>query len=240
MARRSRAPRRRVRKAPVRRRGRKATGNSVKGMVKDNHAMLSSTIDTINLNTNTMYKFNHTLSASSRAAAVAAQYQFYKLDYVEVRIKPWFDTYLDLSGAVGTAGAQLAPQLYFYKSLSDTSPTTIVQLKLMGVNPTPFAKDGNKVYRYKPALIIPSVDASGNVIGSVKKVSPWLACSTSPTTFVADATPHYGACFFIQQQPGAVSTGIASCEVETHFKFKAPTLQSAAGERVTEPVRLIV
>ncbi len=215
--RRSFRPKRRVNR-------RKPTGNSVSAMVRDNHASLSSTINNTVV-PNTIYDFSHALVNSSRALVVAQEYQFYKIDYVEVRIKPLYDTYLDGSGN------PIAPQLYFYKSLSQTSPTSLVALRQMGVNPASFSRDKNIVYRYKPAVEI-SPSAVGGGLGLIKRISPWLSCSTATSggAFAGDATPHYGACFYIDQAGG--NANIANVEVETHFKFKAPQVPNSSNAHV--------
>jgi len=225
------------RRKAVRRPRRKAPINSVAAMRADNLAKLSTAIETINILPNVMYQFNHTIGASSRAASVAANYQYYKLDYVEVTIKPTHDTYLDLSGTGGLP----APQLYFYKNQTDSSPSTLAQLKLMGVNPISFARDGNKVFRYKPCMILGGYNPSTTFTapqGWVKKTSPWLATSKSSTTFVIDDTPHFGGVFYVDQAGGAGK--IAGCEVETHFKFKNPSLQPVPTDNLVVPTRISV
>lgn len=230
---------RRPRRKANRRPRRKAPVNSVAAMRADNLAKLSTTIETIPIVPNTMYQFNHTLGASSRASLVAESYQYYKLDYVEVTIKPLRDTYIDVSGA-GLSSAP-APQLYFYKNQTDSSPATLTQLKLMGVNPTSFARDGNKVFRYKPCMILGGYNPTAGFTapqGWVKKASPWLATSKSSTTFVIDDTPHFGAVFYIDQTGG--TSRVANCEVETHFKFKNPSLQSTPADNIVTPTRLSV
>ena len=227
----------RRRKAVRRRRARKAPVNSVAAMRADNLAKMSSTIETIPIVPNTMFQFNHTLGASSRAASVALSYQYYKIDYVEVTIKPLHDTFMDVSGV----GSLPAPQLYFYKNQTDSSPATLAQLKLMGVNPTSFARDGNRVFRYKPCIILGGYNPATLFTagqGWVKKTSPWLATSKSSTTFVIDDTPHFGAVFYIDQSGGTLK--VANCEVETHFKFKNPSLQSAPTDNIVAPTRLSV
>jgi len=234
------APKRSARRRNRRRGGRRRkTTSGFQQMTKDNNAVLSSTINKESIAMNTMYDFSHTLAASTRAVSVATNYQFYKIDYVEIRIKPYADTYLqDISGNPKIS----SPQLYFFKSKTAQSPSTLAQLRLMGVNPKPFARDGNWVFRYKPAVEV-AAEGGTNFGAGILRVSPWLGTSSDPQTFAADDTPHYGACFYIASEANPTyAVSIATLEVETHFRFKQPNLINASQqENITNPkITLVV
>lgn len=231
----------RKKRAP-KRYAKKPTSNSAISLMTDNMAKLSSVQTPTSgqaIQSQTMYSGTFQLANSARATALAPNYSQYKIDYVEVRIKPLFDTF------VNSITASYAPNLYFYINKSGQSGvTTLTNLKSMGLNPKPFSKDGFYTYRFKPSVIIDVVGGttpfpqSGSAV--MRKNSPWLNTNILPfgsTGFNLDTTLHWGYNLFIEV-PGATATDVATIEVETHFCFRYPLSVSAPGDQLVLPRNL--
>ena len=211
------------------RRSRKPTTNSTKSMIKDNYAKCSSIGRTTVLNTNTAYNFEFQLvNGSTRVLNVAKAYQEFKIDYVEVRLKPYYDTY----GTTAATAGITAPQLYhqIIKDPSVTDMTDISQFRLNGINPMPFSKDGNKVWRYKPAASLLPEGMAATSASGVIKVSPWLDTESFNSTSAAPAfstTQHFGSALWIDSQE-ATPAPVATVEVEIHYVFRKPRSDAPA------------
>lgn len=205
------------------RRSRKPTTNSTRSMIKDNIAKISAVSGTATvLNTNQAYNFEFALSnAPTRVLNVAKSYQEFKIDYVEVRLKPYYDTY----GTTAATAGITAPQLY-HQIIKDPSVVDMVdisQFKFNGLNPMPFSKDGNKVWRYKPAASIVPIGTGTSASGMIK-VSPWLDTedfTSTSTTPVFSTTQHYGSALWIDSAEGT-KVPCATVEVEIHYAFRKP------------------
>jgi len=175
------------------------------------------------------YQFN--LKQFPRAQLIASQYQEFKIDYVEVRIKPYFDTYN--SAVVGTIPAGTltrAPQLYKYIiKTGELAPSSPEWFRANGVNAITLAKDRNISMRYKPAIRVGENTASTSAGSgfSTIKVSPWL--STNDTTvvgFAPNTAIHYGHAIYVDsQQASTVNTEVCQIEIEAHFLFRKPNAQ---------------
>lgn len=190
------------------------------------------------INSQTMYSGTVQIGNSVRASALAPNYQQYRVDYVEVRIKPLFDTF------VNGITASSAPNLYFYINKSGSPITGLTDMKSMGLNPKPFAKDGDIVYRFKPSAIL-STDSKGSsadYLGpTLRKNSPWLNTNNNPYTlsgFAIDNTTHWGYNLYIEVAQGATATAVATLEVETHFSFRYPLSSTPPGETRVQPTLL--
>lgn len=213
-----RAPRRKMRKV------RKAP-NSTANLVKDNYATLSETLevpfpDPFYGITNVMYNITHSLASYSRAIEVARNYQEFQISYVEVRVKPRFDTWTNQVG-----GNNSVPQLYHQVIKDGDTPSTALELKHNGINPISFAMDKNITWRYKPAVVI--AGSAGNP--TILRNSPWLNTNNNVGAgYVPNATLHYGSAF-IADTLDAVPESLYRVEVETHFKFRKPSWVTPPG-----------
>lgn len=183
------------------------------------------------LQTDTAENYQVDLSKFPRASAIAQQYQEFKIDYLEVRIKPYFDTYNSVPGMTPPTGSLTrAPQLYKYVvKTGETAPADANWFRANGVNAITLAKDKNITMRYKPAIRVGDTTTStgaGTGFNTIK-VSPWL--STNDTTavgFVPNTTVHYGHCVFIDsQQASTTNTEVCQMEIEAHFVFRKPNTQ---------------
>jgi len=184
----------------------------------------------VGLQTDTAENYQFHLDQFPRAKAIAQNYQEFKIDYVEVRIKPYFDTFNSVVATASSGTLTRAPQLYKYiVKTGELAPADPNWFRANGVNAITLAKDKNISMRYKPAIRIGDVaSATGPGSGfNTIKVSPWL--STNDTTavgFVPNTTIHYGHCVFIDsQQPSTTNTEVCQMEIEAHFVFRKPNVQ---------------
>lgn len=193
-------------------------------MAKITDTQLSGGKSSYVVQTDTAENFNHLLIQYPRAMVVAAAYQEFKIDYIEVRIKPYFDTYS--AGVSTTASATgvitKAPQLYkMILKNGEYAPTDVNWFRANGVNAITLAKDRNITFRYKPSVLMVAntnnqpgagVPAYGTI-----KVSPWLS------TKLAQSTVHYGiGMLFDSQEFTALIANVGQVEIEGHFSFRKP------------------
>jgi len=179
------------------------------------------------------YQFN--LSQFPRARAIAQNYQEFKLDYIECRIKPYFDTYNSITDTTPTGTLTRAPQLYKYVvKTGELAPADPNWFRANGINAITLAKDKNVAMKYKPAIRI------GDVVNSVTpgsgfntiKVSPWLSTNDNVAVgFVPNTTIHYGHCIYIDsQQAATLNTEVCQVEIEAHFCFRKPNTISTRSD----------
>jgi len=214
--------------------------NSVAQLSKDNHAKVSDTIVLTpagtHIQTDTVENFNWNLSMFPRAVAIAASYQEFRLDYVECRIKPLYDTYSAVGTAVGIQSR--TPQLYFQIVKDGDTATDQTTFLHNGINPVNMSTDKNIVYRLKPAIRMGQV-AAGQPTGGFTtiKVSPWLNTNdTASSTYAPNTASHYGVTMLIDSRSGATTNvDIADVEFEGHFSFRKP--QYARGS-TSQPIKV--
>lgn len=193
---------------------------------------------------NTVYALsNAALTNSQRAQAIAKGYQFYRLAKVEVKWKPYADTYA--SGV----GANTVPTLYYKVDKANTFPnsTTLANLKTAGAKPRRL-DDKNLSVSWVPAVHVGSDD--GNAGGptttletaALVKSGPWITTNANAGgagPWVPNSVDHRGLIFAVEQlnAPGS-GTGVCSCEVIVHYEFKAPLWTSGSTDPVVHQVNL--
>lgn len=196
------APRRAAKKG-------RATGNSTRNLIRDNHAAMSC-ITSYKLDSETIENFSHNLTQHTRAKTTAVNYQEFKIDYVEFRVKPSNDTF--------APGGFVAPQLY-YQVLKDGSTMLSYDEFLQdGINAHSFSKDGNIVWRYKPSVVIAGEGGGSTIL----KTSPWLNTeNTIGVPGIPNSVRHFGTSLFIRTDPqGAYFC--ATLDIEVHYLFRKP------------------
>lgn len=228
------ATRVRRRRAPMRK-SKRTYRRKPRTMTADNYARCSEMMQfgttgdsSVGIQTDTAENYNVKLSAFPRATTIASQYQEFKIDYIEVRIKPYFDTYSSVPGATPPTGSLTrAPQLYKYViKTGELAPADPNWFRSNGVNAITLAKDKNITMRYKPAIRVGDLANSGATGSgySTIKVSPWLATNdiTNPA-FQPNTTIHYGHALYIDSQQTAITnTECCQMEIEAHFVFRKP------------------
>lgn len=175
------------------------------------------------------------LSDFDRLSMIARAYQYFRITHVEVKFRPFFDTY----SSTGAAGAQTVPYLYWLINKSQNNRlASFNALQDAGAKPIRF-DDKTITVRWKPAVLqyIRDVNTEPANIPNwtMSKVSPWLATSQvagdspSTQTFVPNSVEHTGILYGVNTTTGlaAAAYGIT---ISVHCQFKKP-LNQPAGDR---------
>lgn len=201
---------------------------------KSDYASCSDVIGVFNAVNNTPYMlYNIALTNSTRAKAIAQGYQFYRISKVEVKWKPYQDTFQ------AGVGAATVPTLYYMIDKANTFPsnTTIDTLKQAGARPRRL-DDKILSCSFAPAVHIASDDGVSGPATVVEtaatlKTSPWLTTNANAggTGFwTPNGVDHRGLVFYIEQTTGVTNTGVASVEVVVHYQFKKPLWSVLTGD----------
>lgn len=209
--RKTRAPRRARRKAPMRKRMLKKRNNIA------DQATLSEMRTLAPVLTNQTYVYdNIQLADFRRATQVAQAYQRFRMTGVKVTFKPAYDTY-------STATPNQKPYLYYIIDKSGSMPDnfTLEGLKQAGARPIALDEKPLSV-RWTPAVLNETLNAAGAGSASGFKVSPFLVTNgnaTNPGPWIPSIVSHLGLKFYIEQA-GAVQT--TTVEIEVQFQFVKP------------------
>jgi len=153
-----------------------------------------------------------------RTRALLSVYQYYRITSVEMRFKPYFDTF-----ANGLSSGQTLPYLYFQYDKAGA---------LTGLDAQGFEDIGTKAIRMDDKTIVrswkPSVLTNSTGTGGVTqfKVSPWL-----PTQYLAaanDDVDHYGAIFYISKTSPSDGT-IYDVDVVVNVQYRKPLIVPSQG-----------
>lgn len=221
--------RRRVSKPKSKRTYRKRHTVTTDNLAKCSDMFTSGGSNSFVVQTDTAENWNFTLSQFPRALQIAKEYREFKLDYIECRIKPYYDSYTIPATTPNNAVVfTKAPQLYT-QILKDgaTAPGDAGWFRANGINPKSLAKDGNHVIRFKPAILLNAstgITTPTNVSGQIK-VSPWMSYAT------AQSVQHYGiGMLFDSQEASALTANIAEVEFEAHFLFRKPNYTASTSD----------
>lgn len=227
--------------APRRRFQRKARVPRSLNPMRYDVASCSDTLGLISVVSNTPYTLqNIALTNSSRAKTIAQGYQFYRITKVEVKWKPYADTF--------ASGGLTVPNLYYMVDKANTFPsnTTVDTLKQAGAKPVRL--DDKIITRsFKPAVHLASDDGAIGPASTVEtagmmKVSPWITTNANAggtgMVWTPNSVDHRGLIFLIEQQTGAVNAGVASVEVIVHYQFKKPLWTVAEGDETVHRIDL--
>lgn len=204
-------------------------------------ASCSDNLGVINIVANTPYSLqNIALTNSTRAKTIAQAYQFYRITKVEVKWKPYRDTFAQ--------GGITVPNLYYMIDKANTYPSnsTIDTLKRAGAKPRRL-DDKIVSVSFAPAVHIVSDDGASGPATTVEtagitKVSPWITTSSnaggSGATWSPNSVDHRGLIFIVEQTSFSSVEGVCSAEVVVHFEFKKPLWYSSTGESTVRVVDL--
>jgi len=197
------------------------------GPTNNNYAKLVETIEYENCNPNTMYSALVTLSDTTRALALAQNFEFYRITAVEWKLKSLFNTFQDSIST--TVSSPSKPELYWVMNRSGAFiATTLDQLVQQGAIARALDKDN--IHKYKPNTTVSTginnTDGT-DIVASIPelKFNAWLPTqSRAPTSGSPFQVPYYGHQFYINQEipTQAVNTEIASLEVRIVVEFKGP------------------
>lgn len=207
-------------------------------------ASAKQTIDMPADSINTVYHLNDiNLSQFDRLTVLGRCYQYFRITKVEVKFKPFSDTFIQQNNAS-------VPNLYYVVNKTDTLDCgTFNQLKDAGAKARRF-DDKSVVVAWKPAVANATIQAQTNtgivptaIAWASYRTSPWLSTDDSPsdgtTTFAPSTVPHKGLLYGVEQDitASAYAYGI---ELTVHAEFKKPLTFLPVGGEQRLPVRKIV
>lgn len=152
-----------------------------------------------------------------RSVAIASQYQFFKIAYLELSILPDADTF-------APGGPSGKPYLYYMidKGNNINVGATNEQLKDMGAKA--IALDEKPItIRWRPSVLLSTQinTATGTTSAGMYKTTPWLNTDANPNGigFQPSQVCHYGLKFFVENNGAPVNY---SGTLTAHLLFKKP------------------
>lgn len=177
----------------------------------------------------TIYRLDDlNLSQFDRLAQIAEAYQFYRVKMIEMKFKPYQDTFF--SG--NTPGNSPGTVPYFHY-LIDTGESlncnSFEQLRDAGAKPNRF-DDKTITVRWAPRINTAIAGDSSGVpitVYAASKTSPWLptnfAAGADPLAWNASKVPHKGIQYGVWASvPGAVAS--FGTEVTVYMEFRKPSV----------------
>lgn len=220
---RSRRPRRVARRRVARRR------LISKRKPSTEYASLKETItDTVTANTINYYNgFALGDAALVRAPRVAANYQYFKLTMIEMKILTAFDTYPG-------GGAVRMPQVYWMINKGESIPGGLGFNQLLQLGAKPHVlNERNNSFRFKPAVNIAAQEGGPAVVnGSMIRVSPWLETNSNAGAAWAPSNTFHGGVILgvLPMAPGDATQ--YQVQITYHFKFKKPLVLVYEGQTI--------
>lgn len=180
--------------------------------------------------TNQMYSLmNTSLSMFTRALNPAKAYQHYRIKYINLKIKPHFDTFL-----VNPANPVGKPHLYYMLDKAGAIPTNITLngIKQMGAKPRALDEHPLSI-GWRPSVLEQTMTVAGAAPlaqGSKYSISPWLNVNANTVDVAAwnpSTVDHLGVYWYVEQPVGASQP--YDVEVEVQIEFKKPASAGAVG-----------
>lgn len=175
--------------------------------------------------TNQMFAYNSfNLSDFTRASAIAANYQRYRITSIRLTFKPEYDTFA-VNPASPTNVAK--PNLYYIIDKSGSLPdnVTLEGLKQAGARPRAFDEHPISV-TWAPSVLNEVQIAGLASAGSGYKVSPLLATDATPGNpgvFVPSSVNHLGIKWYMECANTSLGVNL---EAEIQFEFFKPLFPS--------------
>jgi len=194
----------------------------------NNYAKIVETINYETVNPNTMYGNLITLADTTRALAMAANFQWYRITAVEWKYKPLFNTFQDSIST--TVSSPSKPEFYSIMNRNGNFPAnTLLELKEQGAIARSFARNLNIKYKPNTLLLASIANTDGTTVANANelKFNAWLPCSQTVAISPSSdwtAIPYYGHQFYIDQEipTQAANPEIASLEARVVIEFKGP------------------
>lgn len=172
---------------------------------------------------NTLYnKINTQLTDFTRANAIAANYQHFRMSKITVTFLPTIDT-------VQSAGGVSKVYLYHMIDKSGSIPTnvTLEGLKQMGARPRALDEKPLTV-SWAPSVLnsVLTATPAGSSAPGQYRISPWLSTQNSvgnPGAFTGSVVDHLGLYWYAFTFNGG-QTVQYNVEIEVQFQFKKPLL----------------
>lgn len=211
----------RKRKAPGRKRVLKSEIASLKQSISFSRNQLSA---------NTIYGlYNWSLTSCDRAVQVAKAYQFYRINKIDVIIKPSFDTFTQ-------GGTSSVPYLYYMIDKGGNFVNANVNFNSLRDAGCKARRFDDKTIKlsFKPSVLQSVYDAGTQVATSSPfasyKISPWLNTNANALQtgglWVPNGTDHFGMIVGVEQDNGTNVT--YDIDMVIHYQFKKPRYESLA------------
>lgn len=187
---------------------------------------VTGTINTIN---------NINLAQFDRATLVAQAYQFYRIKLVEIKWKPYYDTFANPDP---TQPSGSVPYLYWLIDKGDTlDPSSFNMMRDSGSKPIRFDEKTITV-RWRPSVLqysLSSTDLTTAPSFNVSRTSPWLstnlAAGSSPTSWTVSDLRHNGIAYGVEQNITGTPGFAYGAELTVHFEFKKPLAYKGADNK---------
>lgn len=191
---------------------------------------------------------NVTLAQFDRLSAIARCYQYYRITKIEMKFKPYWDTFISTGGA-GSTGS--VPYLHW---LVDTGEVLLPTAGAVGFNQIRDA--GAKPIRFDEKTVtigwrprVPQVTlADSSALPALSyamatKLSPWLptnnAANQDPTGWVPSTVPHKGLYYGVEQSVQSVNNTYG-VEIVVYAQFKKPLTYSFIQEELVTPPKKVI
>lgn len=177
---------------------------------------------------NTIYGiYSMSLNAYTRASAVAANYQEYRLKLLEFVFKPMKDTF---TAGVGSNGS--VPYLHYIIDKNESVPIPGLDfqgLREMGAKPIRFDDKSIRV-AYKPGVSYSVNDDGGQAPWQAYRVSPWLNTNGNSgvlaNSWIASSVDHKGLLYGVEQLEASTGKDLTfEVEITAHWEFRKPLVQ---------------
>lgn len=211
------------------------------------YASLKQTVQLLDDDQNTIYQLNTvSLSGFDRAVQVARAYQYFRISKIEVKFKPYSDTYIPNP----TQPNPSIPYLYWLVNKGDVlDPTTFGDLRDAGSKPIRF-DDKTITVRWKPnVLMFNATDRSTpatNPSFNPGKTSPWLSTNelagTAGSVWTASTLQHTGILYGVESAIAGTPQLTYGTEICVYFEFKKPlsAVNKPPGDAKPATVKYIV
>lgn len=171
--------------------------------------------------------YSMSLNAYSRASAVAANYQQYRLKLLEFQFKPMKDTF---TAGVGSNGS--VPYLHYIIDKNESVPVAGLDfqgLREMGAKPIRFDDRTIRV-SYKPGVSYSVNDDGGQAPWQAVRISPWLNTNGNSgsisSPWVASSVDHKGLLYGVEQLEASTGQDLTfEVEITAHWEFRNPLIQ---------------
>lgn len=182
---------------------------------------------------NTVYTLDQIrLAQFDRLSAIAQNYQFFRINKVEMKFKPFSDTFMPGTG--GQVQGSSVPYFYYLVNKGNVLNTaTFNALRDAGAKPRRF-DDKTLTVSWKPAVLLGIQDYStaggtvtNNTVFNMKKISPWLATNLNAglrsASWTASTVDHAGLLYGVEQDnAGATGQIEYGVEITVYMQFKKP------------------
>lgn len=223
-------PTRRIRRrAPIRRRfAARRMRRARKSAPSTEYASLKETI-AVNVAANSVNYYNAFGLADlalTRAPRVAANYQYFKITMIEMKILTAFDTYPG-------GGAVRMPQVYWMINKGDSIPPGLGFDELLALGAKPrVLNERNSSFKFKPCVVVDADEAG--VPGAARPLqTPWLLTNSNEGGAWAPSNTEHGGVILGVLPMAAGDLTQYQVQITYHFKFKKPLVLVYEGKQVS-------